>query len=421
MAVSTQSRKPERAEEQNSTRTQGIAAPREACLSVRLWTASGNSEPLPSLWENENPAASLILDLIAASEGIPASRQGEVLTATFPTFQTAVFAARRLQWAVQGFSEAERLHATSLALLVHSADEEHGETIAEDAFHSLEQAAPGEILLTEKASQPLDRLPGFPLQVASGDGLWELVWRAPESQSTRSYDEEILAQLAEQRAIDHPVHQEQPPAAEPDYTAEAEAEDLPQPEPARGGSRGKMVGLAVAALVVVGAVIFYFTQGKSNPSPTPDQAQTQPQTEQQPASAAQGSPTSPSGPATRPVASPAKQERNGTPAAAKTPQTPATAEVKPPPAAPAPERERPAPKPVEPPPSKASSNARCDMDSSQYNGQIDLAEKNLGRGKYAAAIRQFISVLACDPGNARAKQGLERAKRASAAADGSQN
>jgi hypothetical protein len=419
MAVSTQSRKPERAEEQNATRTQGIPAPREACLSARLWTASGNSEHLPSLWENENPAASLILDLLTASEGIPASRRGEVLTATFPTFQSAVFAARRLQWAVQGFSEAERLQGTSLALLVHSADEEHGQSIAEDAFHSLEQAAPGEILLTEKASQPLDRLPGFPLQVASGDGLWELVWRAPESQSTRSYDEELLAQLAEQRAVDHPEHHEEPPpAAQVDYAAMAEAEDLREPEPASGRSRGMMIGLAVAALVVVGVVVYYLNRGTTNTAPTPEQAQTQPQqTEQQPAQAAPGASTSPSGSSARLT----KQERAEAAAAAKAAKNPANTEVKPPPVAPEPERERPAPKPAEPPPAKASSNARCDMDSSQYNGQIDLAEKNLGRGKYSAAIRQFVSVLACDPGNARAKQGLERAKMASAEADGSQN
>ena len=423
--MSTQSRMPERAEAQNSTRTQGIPAPREACLSARLWAASGNSEPLPSLWENENPAASLLLDLIAASEGIPATRQGEVLTATFPTFQTAVLAARRLQWAVQGFSEAERLQATSLALLVHSPEEEHGATIAEDNFHSLEQAAPGEILLTEKASQPLDRLPGFPLQVASGDGLWELVWRAPESQSTRSYDEELLAQLIERQGVDHPEHQEQPPAAEADYAGEAEAEDLRQPERARGISRELTIGLAVAALVVVGAVIFFFTQGKSNPAPAPEQAQsqtqaqtqpqTQPQTEQQPATAAQGAPES-SGSAART----AKQERNGAPMA-KTPQNPARAEVKPPPAAPEPERERPAPKPAEPPAQRASKDSRCDLDPSQYNGLIDQAWKNLGRGKYNDAKRQFGAVLACDAGNARAKEGMERARMAAAEADGSQN
>ena len=422
MAASTQSRKPERAAEQSATRTQGIAAPREACLSVRLWTASSDSEPLPSLWENESPAACLILDQIAASEGIPASRQGEVLTATFPTFQTAVFAARRLQWAVQGFSEAERLQATSLALLVHSPDEEHGETIAEDALHSLEQAAPGEILLTEKASQPFDRLPGFPLQVASGDGLWELVWRAPESQSTRSYDEQILAQLVEQHGVDHPEHQEQPPAAHADYAGHAEADYMREPENARGSSRGKMIGIAVAALVVVGAVIFYFTPGKSNPAPAADQAQTQAQTQsqtvQQPAMAAQGGPASPSG---SPPARLTKQERAEATAAARTQQNPAKAEVKPPPVAPAPERERPAPKPAEPPPSRANSNGRCDVDPSQYGGLIDQAWKNLGRGKYNDAKRQFGAVLACDPGNSSARTGMERARMAAAEADGSQN
>jgi hypothetical protein len=418
MAASTQSRKHERAAEQSATRTQGIAAPREACLSVRLWTASSNSEPLPSLWENESPAACLILDQIAASEGIPASRQGEVLTATFPTFQTAVFAARRLQWAVQGFSEAERLQATSLALLVHSPDEEHGETIAEDTLHSLEQAAPGEILLTEKAGQPFDRLPGFPLQVASGDGLWELQWRAPESQSTRSYDEQILAQLIEQQGVDHLEHQEQAPAAEADYAGHAEADYMREPENARGISRGKMVGLAVAALVVVGAAIYYFTQGKSNPAPAPDQAQTQSQTEQQPATAAHGASASPSG-------SPAhltKQERAEAAAAAKAAQNPAKAEVKPTPVAPAPEREKPAPRPAEPPPARASGNARCDLEPSQYSGQIDQAWKNLGRGKYNDAKRQFANVLACDPGNSRAREGMERARMAANAADGgSQN
>ena len=386
-----------------------------------MWTASSDSEPLPSLWENESPAACLILDQIAASEGIPASRQGEVLTATFPTFQSAVFAARRLQWAVQGFSEAERLQATSLALLVHSTEEEHGETIAEDVLHSLEQAAPGEILLTEKAGQPFDRLPGFPLQVASGDGLWELAWRAPESQSTRSYDEQILAQLIEQQGVDHPEHQEQPPAAEADYAGHAEAAYMREPENARGSSRGKMIGIAVAALVVVGAVIFYVTQGKSNPAPAADQAQTQAQTQSQTvqqAQAAQGAPASPSGPPVRMT----KQERAEAAAAAKAAKNPANTEVKPPPVAPAPERERPAPKPAEPPPSRASGNGRCDVDPSQYSGLIDQAWKNLGRGKYNDAKRQFAAVLACDGGNARAKEGMERARMAAAAADGgSQN
>jgi hypothetical protein len=117
-----------------------------------------------------------------------------------------------------------------------------------------------------------------------------------------------------------------------------------------------------------------------------------------------------------------KQERAEAAAAAKAAKNPANTEVKPPPVAPAPERERPAPKPAEPPPSRASGNGRCDVDPSQYSGLIDQAWKNLGRGKYNDAKRQFAAVLACDGGNARAKEGMERARMAAAAADGgSQN
>jgi hypothetical protein len=113
-----------------------------------------------------------------------------------------------------------------------------------------------------------------------------------------------------------------------------------------------------------------------------------------------------------------KQERAEAAAAAKAAKNPPKVEVKPPPVAPAPERERPAPKPSEPPPSRASSNARCDLEPSQYSGQVDQAWKNLGRGKYNDAKRQFGAVLACDPGNARAKEGMERARNAAAEADG---
>jgi hypothetical protein len=416
MAASTQSRKSEQSAAQGSTRTQGIDTPREASLSARLWTASGNSERLPSLWENESPAACLILDLMAASDaGVQASRQGEVLTASFSTFQSAVFTARRLQWAMQGFSEADHLQATSLAILVHSPDEEHGETIAEDALHSLEQAAAGEILLTEKASQHFDRLPGFPLQVASGDGLWELVWRAPESRSARSFDEQMLAQLVEQQGgqAHPPQPPEPPPAAQADYAAEAAERNLRQldSEPAHGKSRGMMVVLAVAALLVVGVGIYYFSQGKSTSDTAADQ--TQP-----PAQSLSGpNPAVAQGGAALPPGSSA-QQHNVAPATAKTPHNPTGVTVKPPPT---PEPPRPV-KPVEPPPARSGGNGRCDLEPSQYSGLVDQAWKNLGRGKYNDAKRQFGAVLACEPGNASAKTGMERARNAAVAADGgSQN
>ena len=91
--MSTQSRKSGRATTQNSAETLESPSPREACLSVRLWSAPAGSEQAQSLWENDSPAACLTLDLIAASEGLPTARRGEVLVASFPTFTSAAFAS----------------------------------------------------------------------------------------------------------------------------------------------------------------------------------------------------------------------------------------------------------------------------------------------------------------------------------------
>jgi hypothetical protein len=72
-------------------------------------------------------------------------------------------------------------------------------------------------------------------------------------------------------------------------------------------------------------------------------------------------------------------------------------------------------KPGESAASKAYAGGRCDLDPSQYSGQIDQAWKNLGRGKYNDAKREFSAVLACDGGNARAREGMERTRMAAEA------
>jgi hypothetical protein len=442
MAVSNQYREPERAAAQSPQPTVESLPPRGACLSVRLWSARADSGDAPSLWENDSPAACLTLDLIAASEGIPTARRGEVLVASFPTFFSAAMSARRLQWAAQGYSESEEPRSTSLALLIHAPEEGEAETVAEDAFHSLEQAAPGSILLTEKASQPFDRLPGFPLQVAAGDGLWELAWSSPEGHFSRSEDEQFLAQLAAKQGVPERVPEPPPPqpVVEMDFAEEYRTgshhtgsyrtgsyrtgsyRQPPQDESRRRS--GTMIGgLVFATVVVLAAAFLYYTHGRSNPAPAADQtaAQGQSQTEsastqdadtlagkEAPATTVQ--PRHP-GASERTDATPAGKQSKNTP----NPEAPKQADT------PAPEKERPAPKQVEPPtPRNNNSGGRCDLDPSQYSGQIDQAWKNLGRGKYSAALRQFAAVLACDSGNARAREGLERARMASADADGTQ-
>lgn len=432
--MSTQSRKFERAATQNSAETLESPSPREACLSVRLWSAPTDSGQTQSLWENNNPAACLTLDLIATSDGLPTARHGEVLVASFPTFQSAAMTARRLQWAIQGYTESEEPRTTSLALLIHSPEEEAGKTVAEDAFHSLGQAAPGAILLTEKASQPFDRLPGFPLQVATGDGLWELAWSSSEGNFSRSEDEEYLARIA----AEHGVQEQAPeppapqPVAEPVFAEEPRtgshrtgiyrtgSHRQPSEEEPRPRSKAWIGAVALAVIAVV-AVAVYLYYGKSNPAPAADQntAQTQPQTE--PSSTVEGSAS-----AAKPNSSeaaqpkhPAAQERIENPPAAKPPKGASKPENQPAQDT-TPQKPRQVEQPPQPKPVKQD-NGRCDLEKSEIDGYVQQAEKKRARGKYTDAIRQFTAVLACDPGNSRARDGLESAKEALEAEGGSQN
>jgi hypothetical protein len=180
-------------------------------------------------------------------------------------------------------------------------------------------------------------------------------------------------------------------------------------------SRLLLGGLLLAALVLMAAAALYLFRDMLNPvsvqtqAPVQTQAQSQaPAAAQSPIAsppAAQGIPSppadtaNPANPASTETPAPAKAAKNSQKGAIKlsvtrvieTRQTPLP------------------PKAVEPPPAP---RGKCDLEPSQYSGQIDQAARNLGRGKYADAVRQFSAVLACDPGNGRAKEGLERARMA---------
>lgn len=429
MAASTHSRKPEKAAKQASPRSQGesvttadASIPPNALLSLRLWNRTDPAHQAVSIWETDAPAVCLTLDLISASEGLPVARDGEVLVASFPTFQSAILAARRLQWAAQGFAEGAEPNSGPLAALIHAPKEDPGQSVGE-AVHLLQQAAPEQILLSSQASRFFDNLPGFPLQAASGDGLRELVWRAPQNHSSRASDEEVLAQLVAQQAAQNQPEPEpvrQAPIEE-DFSAAAAARVTGrfQAEEPQKSSRKLFGGLAAAAVVIAAAAIFFFTRGNSTPAPDQSQTQTAP--------ASTGSSTTPAAPESQPAsttsaasaasAHPKSAEPEPSSKAAKNAQKGAN---KPAQQAssdtPTPREEKVAPAKSQ---QEAQRGGRCDLDPSQYAGQIDQAWKKLGRGKYADAQREFAAVLACDSGNGRAKEGLERARMAAREADGS--
>jgi hypothetical protein len=395
-----------------------------------LWPASATAASALSLVDSESPAAWLALDLIAASGGVPVAREREALVAGFPSFESAILAARRLQWAIQGFSEAGETQAASLAILVHSPEDAPNEATGGDLLIPGEQATPGEILLTEKASQFFEDLPGFAMMAAPGDGLRELLWRGPEDQATRSSDEEVLSRLVELHGAQSPPPEEpeQPAASNPDVSLaeDARTRNLEQirSQSSRGRSRWVIGGAAAAALVLAAGAFFYWSHETSAPAAeqtpaqtqTPVQTQTPAQTTSPPAAAtnapaAQGGP-----PASASPAQPAKLTRAEALAATKAAKNAAKNSPKP-----SEQQAAATPQPERPQPAKAQPEApkgRCELESSQVNGTVDLAWKNLGRGKYADAKREFAAALACDPSNGHAKDGLERARMAASEADG---
>jgi hypothetical protein len=359
-------------------------------------------------WESEVPAISLAFDLITASGGVPVDRQGEILAVGFPSCESAIFVARRLQWAVQGFSESVD-RPVSLAILIHSPEDASGRKPGGKLPAFLDDAGSGEILLTEEAAQPFENLPGFLLEAPSKGGLRRLLWRVPENHSTRSFDEEILAQLVEQHGAQSQPSQEPERAATPDvgFSEPVGTGNLAQPlsRLLRGKSRMVIGGLAAAVLLLVVVVVLSLSHGKPAPAPSQDQTQA-------PAASA-SAPVADSTPS--PPAHSAATDRAETKAQIKAATNAAKAAEKASVNPPAPAAAPPAPKAVEPPPAQ---RGRCDLEPSQYSGQIDQAWKNLGRGKYADAQREFGAVLACDPGNGRAREGLERARMAAREAEG---
>lgn len=420
MAAPEQTRTIEQAAPPGSFSKQGDPSSQGAFISVRFWMGSG--EPVASPLESDSPAVCLTQDLISASQGVPVAGQGEALVAGFPSFHAAILAARRLQWAMQGLSEADGLQAASVAILIHASEGGPGQPAGGEALGLLKQAAPGQILLTEEVSRFFENLPGLPMMAAPGKGLRELLWRAPEDQSSRAVDEEVLSQLIEQQGVQiQPQEEPEPTVISEQFAAPpAGTGNLEQfrPEPARRRSPWVMVGVAMAVIALAAAGYFYWSRENSASAPeqTPAQIQTPaqttpPSTVETTAPAAQGGQQPPAGPVKpaeqeRPAAqAPAKPAKNGSKGAAKPSEQQTPQQERPQPAKAQPEQQR----------------GRCDLDSSQYSGQIDQAWKNLGRGKYADAQREFGAVLACDPGNGRAKEGLDRARMAAREADGGSN
>jgi hypothetical protein len=366
-----------------------------------------------------------VIDLTKASAGVPVHSRGDVLVAGFHSLPSAISGARRLQWAMQGFSESAVMQGNSVALLIQSGAEGAGDNVPQ----VMEQVAPGQILLSEKASQLFENLPGFPLQTTGDPRLRELLWRVQDDQATPDSDEQFYAELLGMQGLEyHPPEQFEPAFASGEDSSsieeghEASSGAAGILELLRANPRWVLGGAGAVAVLLAGLTIPHLFSGKSaSPDSTPP-ASSEPATTSSPTSSSGSSPA-PSG------ASPSKgqsasqgQDRNKkTVAVANTKPAPAESSTKSKSNVPNVSWVKgnetvPLPPPVVVPaaPRQETSAPRsgCDLGQGEIAGALAQAEKSMERGRYDDALRQFNNVLSCDPNNARAREDIQRAKSA---------
>src|ERR1035441_8599271 len=436
MAASPQSRQPDQLATQATQPARESPPSTAAALSIRLWRAGETGQPGDLSWTSDDPAVCLALDLIAAERGVASAPQGRFLVAAFSGIQPAVSTARRLQWALTGFSEADRFAGTAAAVLVHATPDLPALEAGSSALLPLENAAPGQILLTAKAAELLHDLPGLPLQAASDAGLCELLWRSSEAASSRSSDEEALSRFIQLNGLENeapaPVQQPAGPPAEP-LPAEADSGPAILPDAMeqdtvkfagfelqafasspRKKPRWLLVSACAAVLLVMAAIAAFYHKGAAKPAaiaaqPASSTAAPLPgsgASAAQPSPILSANPVLPASAATQPEptkpSTPAQAGRKKTELALSNPSSSGTAKSQANKLKSAGGRAEPIDQIARKPQAnlpKAAAAGNCDLDSNMLPKMLDQAERSREQGNYPAALRQFRAVLACDRNN----------------------
>jgi hypothetical protein len=371
----------------------------------------------------------LIEDIVASKRGVFHATDDPLFVSGLTRPTDALVIARQIQLGIQGFRGRTGAYPVAVSIAIdagaNGASTAQAEKSAEDRVANpggassvpsgkapepshdlltlLKLARPAQILVTHDAWQRVANLKGLPLKSFPGRfGVYEYLWTAEEKldliQSEPQLTLAVLPAALPTPSGSTPA-KDMPtpaiPAASAPETPEAEApktstEDdesavfrLPRPAWVAGLSVAAAGVIALAALGI--GHVFSSRAAKSNP-PTSIQ-----QPSQSPAATPNPPGNSTATPAP-PAASPASSRKTPAASQAKT--------AKPKPCKPAVAvQENPAPPPAPSPQCTfAGDTARL----------ATLAEQYRERGNYANAERIFRQVLACDPSNAAAREGLNR-------------
>jgi hypothetical protein len=271
-----------------------------------------------------------------------------------------------------------------------------------DLVTLLKLSKPAQILLTHELCQEVTAIKGLPMRsFPARFGVYEYLWTAEEKLDLRQSEPQLtLAALPAAHAAAPATAKEktgtasagsatkafEAPATAAATVEEAPAKTLPPKMLIFGGA-----GLvAVLALAAIGIHLAHRPAASAPPVQETPAAITAPAPGVTP-----GIAPAVASPAPKLLVAPApavKPAQHGTPPPTHTVAKPAAAQ----------------PQPVQEVKTPPAPSPECTLgaETSRYVG---LGEQARGRGDYANAVRIFREVLACDPNNAGAKEGLEKA------------
>ncbi len=365
-------------------------------LQLRIPDSSGNANRVsfpPDFTTPASPAAALAVDVITASGGATESAKGAFLFAKFPSLASALLAARRLHWALQGLAEGGL--AATAAIAIQTAEEDL------PAAAALENAMHGRLLLTSAVADALQNLPGLTLLPAD-EGPWrQLEWQSGHPRDLATDEQAVLGlirTLGREDPLAAAAAAPPPPSVSVgtgNYQAPAalgrsvldEPESTPVPLWKKPWA---VVGAAAAVLVLVALLIIRGMTPSSSP-----QATTPPSAPPAAAPAPSSPVSSPATvqekpPAAKPSAKTAKQTKSPP---AKAPVTEAKTE---------PKTETPAP----PPPPTGS----CDLNPPEIPLSLQRAARLMSAGKLADAQAAYQRLVGCPSARDQALEGLRTVK-----------
>ena len=357
----------------------------------------------------------LIEDAVASKRGVFCSAQDQLYVCGLKQPADALVVSRQVQLGLQGFRGANAagpvavsiaIDASGVAIEAKPDADKGGDPASPDSCASqsaepphdlvtlLKLSKPAQVLLTHDLCQQLAAIKGLPLKSFPGRfGVYEYLWTGEEKLDLLQSEPQLtLAAL---------------PAAK-DRAAPAADMRTAEPAPSRTDmvtekrralrvvwlqSPRVLIGAAAAAVVLAAAIVIGLHSARRPPSgAAPIQT---PQSS--PAQTSTPAAVTPPAPVQSPTPEPVEKPHGTASRQANKTVTHQAAQADEKRATPA---KGTAPEPA----------ANCTLGANPERFVV-LAEQDRGRGDYANAIRIFREVLNCDPDNAAAREGLDKATR----------